>query len=59
MKELFTPLSDEEYERLDEFLLERIDDDADTNQKDEGGTACADIGFYRRDELARARLRTR
>jgi uncharacterized protein len=36
MKELFTPLSDEEYESLDEFLLERIDDDADTNGKDEG-----------------------
>jgi uncharacterized protein len=36
MKELFTALSDEEYERLDEFLLERIDDDADTNDKDEG-----------------------
>jgi uncharacterized protein len=36
MKELFTPLSDDEYERLDEFLLERIDDDADTRDKDEG-----------------------
>jgi len=36
MKELFTSLSDEEYERLDRFLLERIDEDAETLDKDEG-----------------------
>ena len=36
MKDLFTSLSDEEYERLDRFLLERIDEDAETLDKDEG-----------------------
>ena len=36
MKELFISLSDEEYERLDRFLLERIDEDAETLDKDEG-----------------------
>jgi len=36
MKELFTSLSDEEYERLDQFLLERIDDEDDALDKDEG-----------------------
>jgi len=36
MKELFTSLSDGEYERLDQFLLERIDEEADTLGKEEG-----------------------
>jgi len=36
MKNLFSPLNDEEIEQLDRFLLERIDDDADTEGKDEG-----------------------
>lgn len=36
MNELSTPLSDEELDRLDHFLLERIDEDADTLDKDEG-----------------------
>jgi len=36
MKELFTPLSDEEYDRLDEFLLQRVDEEGDTTDKDEG-----------------------
>jgi uncharacterized protein len=36
MKNLFDALSDEEIERLDQFLLDRIDDDADTQGKDEG-----------------------
>lgn len=36
MKDLFTILTEEEIEYLDEFLLERIDDDADTEGKDEG-----------------------
>jgi len=36
MKELFTPLSDEEYDRLDEFLLKRVDEEGDTTDKDEG-----------------------
>ena len=36
MQDLITPLSDEEYDRLGEFLLERVDEDADTAGKDEG-----------------------
>lgn len=36
MKNLFDPLNDEEIERLDRFLLDRIDEDADTQGKDEG-----------------------
>lgn len=36
MKNLFNPLNEEEIEQLDRFLLERIDDDADTEGKDEG-----------------------
>ncbi len=31
-----TPLTDEELDWLDEFLLDRVDDDADTDGKDEG-----------------------
>jgi uncharacterized protein len=36
MKNLFDPLNDEEIEQLDQFLLDRIDDAADTEGKDEG-----------------------
>jgi uncharacterized protein len=36
MNDLFTPLTDDEMERLDRFLLDRIDEDADTEGKDEG-----------------------
>jgi uncharacterized protein len=36
MKDLATPLTDEECDRLDQFLLERIDQEADTQDKDEG-----------------------
>jgi uncharacterized protein len=36
MTNLFAPLNDEEFEYLDDFLLERIEDDADTHGKDEG-----------------------
>ena len=36
MADQFTPLNEEEFEFLDDFLLERIDDDADTMGKDEG-----------------------
>jgi uncharacterized protein len=36
MTSQFSPLSDDEFEFLDDFLLERIDDDADTQNKDEG-----------------------
>ena len=36
MKNSFKPLSDKELDWLDDFLLERIDEDADTRNKDEG-----------------------
>jgi uncharacterized protein len=36
MHDLATPLSDEEFDRLNHFLLERIDEEADTPDKDEG-----------------------
>jgi len=36
MTDQFTPLNEEEFEYLDDFLLERIDDDTDTLDKDEG-----------------------
>jgi len=36
MQDLVTPLSDEEFDRLDHFLLERIDEEADSMGKDEG-----------------------
>lgn len=36
MKDISTPLSEEEYRHLDEFLLERIDEEADTVGRDEG-----------------------
>jgi len=36
MPDLFTPLTDNELEQLEEFLLNRIDDDVDTSAKDEG-----------------------
>jgi uncharacterized protein len=36
MNQLFEPLSDDEIDILDRFLLERIDKDADTDGKDEG-----------------------
>jgi uncharacterized protein len=36
MKNLFAILNEKEIERLDRFLLERIDDDADTEGKNEG-----------------------
>ena len=36
MNDLVTPLTDEELDRLDRFLLERIDDEADTLDMDEG-----------------------
>jgi len=36
MQDLVTPLSDEEFDRLDHFLLERIDEEADSIGKDEG-----------------------
>jgi yecA family protein len=36
MKDLFTPLTEQELDRLDAFLLDRIDDDEDAEDKDEG-----------------------
>jgi len=36
MSDLFTPLTEEEMNLLDAFLLDRIDEDADTLDKDEG-----------------------
>ena len=36
MKDLSTPLSDDEWDLLNRFLLERIDEEADTLDKDEG-----------------------
>ena len=36
MNDLLTPLTNEECERLDRFLLDRIDEEADTQDKDEG-----------------------
>jgi len=36
MNDIFTPLTDKECDRLDRFLLDRIDEEADTQDKDEG-----------------------
>ncbi len=36
MNDLFTPLSDKELDQLEELLLNRIDDETDTQGKDEG-----------------------
>jgi hypothetical protein len=36
MNNMFEPLNDDELSWLDDFLLERIDDDADFEGKDEG-----------------------
>jgi len=36
MSDVSTPLSDDEYHRLDQFLLDRIDENADTTDRDEG-----------------------
>jgi uncharacterized protein len=47
MKALFDPLSDHEYDRLDHFLLDRIDDDADTTDKDAGVLDISSLdGFF-------------
>jgi len=37
MDNIFEPVSEEELEWLDHFLLYRIEDDADCEGKDEGG----------------------
>ena len=47
MPVLFTPLTDNELEQLDEFLLNRIDDDADDFDKDEGVIDVSELdGFF-------------
>lgn len=60
MNDLSTPLSDEEYDRLDRFLLDRIDEEEDTLDKDEGvldiseldDSAYAHLRLHRSHELA-------
>lgn len=47
MTNLFNTLHDEEIDRLDRFLLDRIDEDADTEGKDEGLLGISDLdGFF-------------
>ena len=47
MKMESNPLNDQEIEQLDQFLLDRIDDDADTEGKDEGVLDVSDLdGFF-------------
>jgi uncharacterized protein len=47
MPDLSTALSDEELERLEQFLFDRIDEDADTADKDEGVLDIAELdGFF-------------
>jgi len=43
MSDLFTPLSEEEIERLDRFLLDRIDENADTAGRDDGVLGMSDL----------------
>jgi uncharacterized protein len=43
MTDLTTPLSDEELDRLDRFLLDRVDEDADTTDLDEGVLDVAEL----------------
>ncbi|GMQ92388.1 MAG: UPF0149 family protein YecA [Gammaproteobacteria bacterium] len=46
MKNLSTLPSDEELERLDDFLLERIDEEADTEGKDEGVLVVSELDGF-------------
>jgi len=47
MTEIFSMLSEEELDHLDNFLLERIDDDTDTTSKDEGILDVSELdGFF-------------
>ena len=47
MKNLFSSLNDAEIDRLDRFLLDRIDEDADTEGKDEGVLDISELdGFF-------------
>ena len=47
MQNISHPLNDEEIDQLDQFLLDRIDDDADTEDKDEGVLDISELdGFF-------------
>lgn len=47
MKDLSKPLNDEEIERLDQLLLDRVDDDADVDGTDEGVLGVSELdGFF-------------
>lgn len=47
MKNLSHPLNEEEIDQLDQFLLDHIDEDADTEGKDEGLLGISDLdGFF-------------
>jgi len=47
MQDLATPLSDEEFDRLNHFLLDRIDEEADTLDMDEGVLDMSELdGFF-------------
>ena len=47
MQNISHPLNDEEIDRLDRFLLDRIDDEADTEDKDEGVLDISELdGFF-------------
>ena len=47
MKNLFKPLNDKEIDQLDQFLLDRIDEDTDTEDKDEGVLDISELdGFF-------------
>ena len=46
MTDLTRPLSDEELDRLDDFLLERIDEDAATDGRDEGVIGVSELDGF-------------
>jgi uncharacterized protein len=46
MTDLTQPLSDEELDRLDDFLLERIDEDAATDGRDEGVIGVSELDGF-------------
>jgi uncharacterized protein len=46
MTDLTLPLSDEELDRLDDFLLERIDEDAATDGRDEGVVGVSELDGF-------------
>src|SRR3990172_2677727 len=47
MKDVFTFPSEAEFDQIDRFLLDRVDDDEDTEGKDEGGLDVSELdGFF-------------